>query len=30
MEIQHIKRIITHWETSSFSTYRDTFEQYGG
>ncbi|MBA2149845.1 antimicrobial resistance protein Mig-14, partial [Salmonella enterica subsp. houtenae serovar 45:g,z51:-] len=30
MKIQHIKRIITHWETSSFSTYRDTFEQYGG
>ncbi|ECO1819570.1 Mig-14 protein, partial [Salmonella enterica] len=24
MKIQHIKRIITHWETSSFSTYRDT------
>ncbi|ECO1874196.1 Mig-14 protein, partial [Salmonella enterica] len=23
MKIQHIKRIITHWETSSFSTYRD-------
>ncbi|ECX4309133.1 Mig-14 protein, partial [Salmonella enterica] len=22
MKIQHIKRIITHWETSSFSTYR--------
>lgn len=30
MNIQHIKRKLTHWETSSFPIYRDTFEQYGG
>ncbi|HAU2961006.1 TPA: antimicrobial resistance protein Mig-14 [Salmonella enterica subsp. diarizonae] len=30
MNIQHIKRTLTHWENSSFTIYKDTFERYGG
>ncbi|EHP6631761.1 antimicrobial resistance protein Mig-14, partial [Salmonella enterica] len=30
MKIQEVKRILTRWEPSSFSLYREAFTQYGG
>lgn len=30
MKIQEVKRILTRWQPSSFSLYREVFTQYGG
>ncbi|HFW2961250.1 TPA: hypothetical protein ACIBD0_004737, partial [Salmonella enterica subsp. enterica serovar Birkenhead] len=30
LNLQNMKRMLTNWETSSFTIYKDIFEQYGG
>ncbi|EIC4485774.1 TPA: antimicrobial resistance protein Mig-14, partial [Salmonella enterica] len=30
MKIQEVKRILTRWQPSSFTLYREVFTQYGG